>query len=66
MDPDAALDVIRDCLRIVHNPDTSPEDQHDYLQELAGRVEALDEWLTRGGFLPADWAKHAKLHPNER
>ena len=25
---------------------------------LAELVQALDEWLTRGGFLPPSWGKH--------
>lgn len=29
--------------------------QADDTERLAQLVEALDEWLTKGGFLPADW-----------
>jgi hypothetical protein len=27
------------------------------LDDIARRSECLDEWLTRGGFLPSDWER---------
>ncbi len=30
-------------------------DRHDDAERLANLSEALDEWLTGGGFLPDDW-----------
>jgi hypothetical protein len=41
MDPNAALALIRDT-------GSSPEERLE-------AFEALDGWLSRGGFLPADW-----------
>lgn len=46
MDPDVCLAEIR---AILDKPDA------DAYADLAERVEALDQWLTRGGFLPAAW-----------
>ncbi len=48
MDPNKTLEDIREIL--------ATED--DYVQragELATLVQALDEWLTSGGFLPEAW-----------
>ena len=45
MDPNATLRAIR-----VHLAAEEPEPG-----SLAELVEALDEWITRGGFLPSDW-----------
>jgi hypothetical protein len=44
MDPNAALDMIRDAFKAGEYP--------------VGAVlfAALDDWLKRGGFLPDDWA----------
>jgi len=45
MDPNGCLDTIRALL----------EDTDDV--ELREAIEDLDNWLTRGGFLPEDWAR---------
>lgn len=57
MDPNKTLDEVRglvfDILYLDH-------DQHDYLaamEDLASKVEDLDEWLSRGGFLPDVWQR---------
>lgn len=50
MDPNAALAEIRRLYGLAEwtaNPD---------LQELGEKVEALDDWLTSGGFLPDEWS----------
>jgi hypothetical protein len=47
MDPDATLQAIRE---LVENNDGSPE-----ALALAENFRSLDEWLSRGGFLPTDW-----------
>lgn len=51
MDPDAALARIR--LLAVTALGGRVGAAH---AELADCVHSLDEWITRGGFLPADWA----------
>jgi hypothetical protein len=52
MDPNATLARIRAL--VAQARDRGPLDGDD-AEELAALVEALDEWLTRGGFLPVDW-----------
>jgi len=53
MDPDQALQNIRNALAALR------ADANDYAaaEQLADSTEALDEWLTRGGHLPAAWAR---------
>lgn len=50
VDPDAALReirmIIKDCT-----------DDNYQLFRLAELVEGLDEWISKGGFLPSDWHK---------
>jgi hypothetical protein len=43
MDPNAALRELREA---IHQDDT---------HTAAERFEALDEWLSRGGYLPERW-----------
>ena len=33
----------------------------DFANELAELVQGLDQWLSRGGFLPADWKRANEL-----
>lgn len=54
MDPNATLENIRQLYRLVQS---SPEDALDFGDELAEAVQNLDEWLTNGGFLPAEWER---------
>ena len=51
MDPNATLKRIR---QIIAEGDDGSESLTEELPEL---VEALDEWLSKGGFLPLEWAK---------
>lgn len=51
MDPDANLAEIR---RLVARMTDGPMFEHDAAR-LVVLVAALDEWLTRGGFLPQAW-----------
>lgn len=56
MDPNETLKRLR---TIVY--DGTNNIPGDRLASLDGMVElfsALDEWITRGGFLPAEWAKN--------
>ena len=52
MDPNALLDAIRD-LRIAIA--AKGEFDRDLARDFAELFQNLDEWLSRGGFLPADW-----------
>lgn len=57
MDPDAALQLVRDGiveLRAAAEGDSN-DAEIEAAHELADAVQALDEWLSKGGFLPADW-----------
>jgi hypothetical protein len=54
MDPNQALaDARAACEQWAH----SERGDHDLvaLAELVNAFEALDQWLSRGGFLPRDW-----------
>jgi len=56
VDPDACLAEIRELAKSIMNSNLI----HQRIKEasdLAVRVEALDEWMSTGGFLPEDWAK---------
>lgn len=53
MDPNEALSNARLALVTYR---ANPGDHYDPAAErLADAFEALDEWLTNGGFLPRDW-----------
>ena len=57
MDPDAILAELRQAFEDVNtaaqNYDSDAHD--DATQRIAELFAALDEWLTRGGFLPNAW-----------
>lgn len=56
MDPDAALEEIRSLLKEYTNADNPDAlDLVDLLDALTTEVEALDKWISDGGFLPAPW-----------
>lgn len=60
MDPNAALTEIRDKANEVLNDGYWDADTAIALAEL---VRALDEWLSKGGFLPESWAGFWIRHP---
>lgn len=51
MDPNAALAEIRSILA-----DRAEDGTWD-AERLAELINGLDDWITGGGFLPADWAR---------
>jgi len=58
MDPDAALETIRTATLASRQSEWIPGEDvgHDSLIEDAmDAMEALDTWLTKGGFLPSAW-----------
>lgn len=58
MDPDVTLADIRAlCADMPDSETTSAADMGAHLAALIDSVEALDEWLSRGGFLPAAWQR---------
>lgn len=56
MDPNAALSQIRRIVSKYARRGGSAMTDHD-AGVLFDAVEALDGWLSNGGFLPAHWAK---------
>lgn len=54
MDPNAALAEIRELTAAFEHDGAT--DEHDAVR-LAELVSGLDEWLTRGGFLPDAWRR---------
>jgi hypothetical protein len=61
MDPDEALAKARDALKILRDREDrgggNLEAAVRASSDLEDAFEALDGWLSRGGFLPEDWAK---------
>ena len=62
MDPDKALADARVALKEFREHPcellTGSIDKHDLASdELAYAFEALDGWLSNGGFLPQDWSR---------
>lgn len=56
MDPNEALAKMRAALDAYHRgQEVDSGDWIGHLQEVAQYAEALDEWLSRDGFLPNDW-----------
>lgn len=54
MDPDECLKEIRKLTMLI-GVATDPNDFVGYAADLAEHVEALDEWIANGGFLPKAW-----------
>ena len=56
MDPDVCLDNIHDTIEKI---DWAGNDSEIavYVEDLAGYIEAMDSWLSNGGFLPSKWSK---------
>ena len=49
MDPNATLKEIREIIKL-HNDSNAPD-----LSRLVELIEALDEWISNGGFRPEGW-----------
>jgi len=52
MDPNFTLDQIRELVADFTNETADMMDGH----QLAEYINGLDEWLSKGGFPPTDWA----------
>lgn len=52
MDPNKTLNELRKVMAEIRR--TPQSDEADEAAEL---FQALDDWITRGGFLPKDWNK---------
>jgi hypothetical protein len=60
MDPNACLKEIRILTEAIVNGGDSDMINCERLAEL---VEALDGWISKGGFLPADWQPKVERTP---
>lgn len=61
MDPNATLSQLRRVVARIHDNDATPRDPETaaMLQDadlLATLFDSLDEWISRGGFLPQEWS----------
>jgi len=52
MDPNAALEAILGAIE-----DVGYGDDRETLRRMVENFEALDEWLSKGGFLPERWKR---------
>lgn len=59
MDPNTALANMREAIRRLDDPsNTSTIGEYaEAARDLRDEAGALDEWLSRGGFLPTDWTR---------
>jgi hypothetical protein len=57
MDPNQALTDAREAAKVADEAaeGDSNDAEIDALRDALESYRALDEWLTRGGFLPTDW-----------
>lgn len=61
MDPNAALEAARaQASLIVARHDAGEEVETGHVEKLVESFQALDEWLSRGGFLPRNWSEPAQ------
>lgn len=59
MDPNETLAQLRESARVLGEcADRFPDDYYDF--HIPDLFKSLDEWLSRGGFLPTAW----KIDPN--
>lgn len=57
MDPNAALEKIRSIVRFTRGPSADMQTPSELLEDLVEAVDALDGWLSKGGFPPRDWER---------
>lgn len=55
MDPNVTLAAIRDLVTVSNERALTITESN----ELCERIEALDEWLSKGGFSPEPWRSKA-------
>lgn len=64
MDPNEALKNLRDTIGLATAlSDGDPVDftAEQILADMTEDVQALDEWLSKGGFLPTDWRMSRRI-----
>lgn len=71
MDPDEALRQIRLLVKqlrvedVVGSADAPLGPFRQHARDLAEQVDALDGWLSKGGFPPGDWITDEPMIPAE-
>lgn len=66
MDPDETLEEIRElCDTLERQEERDNDFDFELVNELIEKIRALDEWLVRDGFLPADWREFPKVEQEE-
>jgi hypothetical protein len=66
MDPDAALRNLRSA-RDRFDEFDDPFDAHDPAVDMADHFSGLDDWMSKGGFPPAEWADaRSRLEAEDR
>jgi len=67
MDPNETLKVLRALVAEVLGADRfEGNDADEVLGELAEEFDALDKWITSGGFLPQDWRPASESTASQR
>lgn len=66
MDPDQCLAEIRELYKRLQDPTPSNKTlttvQYEHAAyELAEKMQAMDEWLQKGGFLPTEWSSSERI-----
>lgn len=63
MDPNVTLarirELVSELIGVEFDPDSNQGGVIDDAAELAEQVKALDEWMSRGGFVPREWTSLA-------
>ena len=63
MDPNATLNELRETAQYVKqltydgSIEIGTDEMERFLGEMVDHFQMLDEWLTRGGYLPAAWER---------
>ena len=66
MDPNATLAEIRALIERWQAAGSRGPWTEAEADQLIEKVADLDKWITRGGCLPADWARHPANRPSGR
>ena len=60
MDPNALLQEIRDIRAFIFAEGMSESEEFQQnAWNLADKIDNLDVWITKGGFLPEEWAENS-------
>ncbi len=64
MDPDKTLREFRAHMVVARLPGTSVEERNHQLALAATAMEALDKWISNGGYPPREWAHTRNVATN--